>query len=78
MVCDSSLLQEGVEPSQVPTAEGLCIRVANNVIKKCEVKPRFLEAFGQENNYPTALPYRQRVVLLFQTLAGVDVCLFCM
>ncbi len=70
--------QLGTELSQTPTSEGLSIRVVNNVIKKCEVKPKFLEAFGQDNSYPTALPYRQRVVLLFQTLDGVDVCLFCM
>ena len=45
---------------QVMTAEGLTIRVINNVSKRMEVKPRFYDAFKQEG-CPDAYPYRQKV-----------------
>lgn len=45
---------------QVVTAEGLTIRVINNVSKRMEVKPRFHEAF-QKEGCPDAFPYRQKV-----------------
>lgn len=32
-----TLLLQGLLPEQVPTAEGLTIRVINNVTKKCDV-----------------------------------------
>jgi E1A/CREB-binding protein len=62
---------------QVPTATGLTVRVINNVIKKCEVKTKFLEAF-QGEGYPEAFKYRQKVVVLFQKMDGVDVALYVM
>jgi hypothetical protein len=44
-----------------------------------QVRPKFLEAFAREpGGYPDAFPYRQRVLLLYQRIDGVDVCLFCM
>ena len=46
---------------QVPTVEGLCVRVINNVRKKTEVKPKFAEAF-QHESYPSEFPYRQKVL----------------
>jgi hypothetical protein len=61
----------------VPTAEGLTVRVINNVIKKCEVKQKFYESF-KGDGYPEAFIYRQRVVILFQKIDGVDVALYCM
>lgn len=70
-------LQQGVAPWDVATAEGLTIRVINNVIKKCEVKQRFYEAF-RGDGYAEAFIYRQRVVVLFQKIDGVDVALYCM
>lgn len=70
--------QENKHPSQVATAEGLTVRVCNSLMKKCETKQRFYEEFKEEYGYPSEFPYRQRVVLLFQNLDGVDVCLFCM
>ena len=48
---------------QVETAQGLTIRVINNVSKRMEVKPRFHEAF-QKEGCPDAFPYRQKVSLL--------------
>jgi hypothetical protein len=58
-----------------PRIEGLTVRVVNVTHKAAEVKPQF-KAHFQESGYPEYFKFKQKVILLFQTIEGVDVLLF--
>nr|XP_017216837.1 PREDICTED: histone acetyltransferase HAC1-like [Daucus carota subsp. sativus] len=68
---------QGKNYDEVPGAEGLVVRDVSSVDKTVEVKKRFSETF-KEVNYPNEFAYKSKVVLLFQKIEGVDVCLFAM
>ena len=61
MLCEDTNLDRELCKLQVETAQGLTIRVINNVSKRMEAKPRFHEAF-QKEGCPDAFPYRQKVL----------------
>jgi E1A/CREB-binding protein len=70
-----------VHPSTLETVPSLTVRVVNNVEKNNEVKPKFAGTFcggKEEKPYNCIHKYKQKVILLFQEVDGVDLCLFCM
>ncbi|KAI3794060.1 hypothetical protein L1987_36685 [Smallanthus sonchifolius] len=59
----------GIEPNEVPGAEGLVVRVVVSVEKQLEVRQKFVNILHGED-YPSGFTYRSKKI------EGVDVCLF--
>ena len=67
----------GIDISQVEDYPEVTVRVVNNVEKKVEVTPLFAKEFCI-NGRSDAYLYKQKVILLFQKIDGVDMCLYCL
>jgi E1A/CREB-binding protein len=68
----------GVGIEEVKDYPELFVRVVNNVEKKVDVTPLFAKEFCSGAGRPDAYLYKQKVVLLFQKINGVDICLYCL
>ena len=70
--------EAGTTIDKVQDYPELCVRVVNNVEKKVDVTPLFAKEFCVGTGRADAYLYRQKVILLFQNINGVDICLYCL
>lgn len=67
----------GKKPAEVPTAEGLTIRIVNANDKLFSTLPSLYKHF-EKDGITGEMKYRSKILLMFQKVDGVDLCLFCM
>ena len=72
--CAAARAAGAPEPPAIPPGE-LTVRVVNITDKVAEVKPQFREHFGK-GGCASHFKFKQKVLLLFQAIEGVDVLLF--
>ena len=66
-------------PDEVPGAEDLVVRVVMSSKKTLPVNKGLLGILRQESKeYPAEFRYTAKMVLLFQKIEGIDVCIFAM
>jgi E1A/CREB-binding protein len=69
--------EQQLDPAELESlgVEGLTVRVVNITNKVVEVKRKFADHL-KGTGYPSHFPFKQKVILLFQRIEGVDVLLF--
>ncbi|XP_010474175.1 PREDICTED: histone acetyltransferase HAC2-like [Camelina sativa] len=65
----------GKDVTDVSAPEGLTLRVVYSADKISTVNKPLADLLHRKN-YPTEFPYRSKVILLFQKVEGVDICIF--
>ncbi|XP_019100938.1 PREDICTED: histone acetyltransferase HAC2-like [Camelina sativa] len=65
----------GKNVKNVSKPEGLTLRVVYSADKISTVNKPLADLLHRKN-YPTEFPYRSKVILLFQKVEGVDICIF--
>ncbi|CAL9239710.1 unnamed protein product [Arabidopsis halleri] len=65
----------GKSINDVSEPEGLTLRVVFSADKTLTVNKQFANLLHREN-FPSEFPYRSKVILLFQKVDGVDICIF--
>ncbi|KAI5442611.1 hypothetical protein KIW84_011594 [Lathyrus oleraceus] len=75
MRVDGEKVEGSENLDKVLAAESISIREVLSIDEQFKVKKQFLDIIP-EKNYPDEFSYRSRVILLFQKIDGVDICIF--